>query len=105
MSELITLLQDLATAFCAAFNAVYFGGRATTRGQRASHRIGSAAMALVSAAVAVESVFFLALRQAFEQGGSLEAFMAPAAWFSARMLLFLGTAFVSVLILRQELRR
>ncbi len=105
MADVLVLLQDFATIFCAGFNAAYFSKRWATRGSRASHRVGSAALALLNAAIAVEGGFSLALYWTYRWQGSLEGFFWPPAWLSARLALLAGTAFISALILRQERRR
>jgi hypothetical protein len=57
---------------------------------------------VLNAAVAVESVFFLALYWTYRWQGALDRFFWPPAWLSARVLLLIGTAFITVLILRQR---
>ncbi|MGD0114911.1 MAG: hypothetical protein ABSC13_02760 [Dehalococcoidia bacterium] len=105
MADALVLLQDFATIFCAGFNAAYFSKRWAARGNRASHRVGSAALAVLNAAVAVESVFSMALYWTYRWQGSLAPFFWPPAWLSARLALLAGAAFISALILRQERRR
>jgi hypothetical protein len=105
MADVLVLLQDIATIFCAGFNAAYFSKRWAARRSRASHRVGSAALALLNAAVAVEGVFSAALYWTYRWQGSLDGFFWPPAWLSARLALLAGTAFISALILRQERRR
>lgn len=105
MPDVLVLLQDIATVACGSFNAAYFSTRWARRGARASHRVGAAALTLLNAAVALESVFFLALYWTYEWQGSLERFFWPPAWLSARLLLLIGTSFISALIVRQQRRR
>jgi hypothetical protein len=105
MADVLVLLQDFVTIFCAGFNAAHFLGRWVDGGSRASHRVGAAALTVLNAAIALQSAFFLALYWAYRWQGPLGPFFWPPAWLSARLLLLAGTAFISALILRQGRRR
>jgi uncharacterized membrane protein len=104
MLEVLALLQDLATIGCGTFNAAYFAARWARTKSRPSHRVGVAALTLVNAAVVLESLFFLALYWTYQWHRSLDLFLSPLAWLSARSLLLAGTAFISLLIVRQRRR-
>ena len=104
MPDVLVLVQDIVTIGCGGFNAVYFANRWVERGTRASHRVAAAALTLLNSAVAVESAFFLALYWTYRWQGALDRFFWPPAWLSARVLLLIGTAFISALILRQQRR-
>ncbi len=89
---------DLATALSAAFNTVYFlGYLALRRGETPSHRLAAAALALVSLGAMVESLSFLAFLALPATGSPL----GSLPWALARTLPLIGTAFVSLLILRR----
>jgi hypothetical protein len=102
MPDALVLVQDIVTIACGGFNAAYFSTRWTERGARPSRRVAAAALALLNAAIAVESVFFLALYWTYRWQGALDRFFWPPAWLSARLLLLVGTAFISALILRER---
>lgn len=105
MLEVLALLQDVATIACGSFNAAHFAARWARARSRPSHRVGAAALTLVNAAVVLESAFSLALYWTYHWHGSLALFFSPLAWLSARSLLLAGTAFISLLIVRQQRRR
>jgi len=105
MLEVLALLQDLATIACGSFNVVHFAALWAGARSRPSHRVGAAALTLVNAAVVLESAFSLALYWTYQWHGSVDLFLSPLAWLSARSLLLAGTAFISLLIVRQQRRR
>ena len=105
MLDVLVLAQDIATAACGGFNALHFLGYWLGRGTTRSRRVGAAALTVINAAVVVESLFFLALYWTHRWQGSIDLFLSPPIWLSARTLLLLGTAFISALILRQQGRR
>jgi hypothetical protein len=102
MADVLVLLQDIVTIGCGGFNAAYFAMRWAERGTGAPHRVAAAALTLLNAAIAVESAFFLALYWTYRWQGALDRFFWPPAWLSARVLLLVGTAFITALILRQS---
>ena len=103
MPDVLVLLQHIATIGCGGFNAAYFAARWARKDT--SHRVGAAALTLMNTAVVLESAFFLALYWTYQWRGSLRPFFWPPAWLAARMLLLVGTALISALILRQQRRR
>jgi hypothetical protein len=105
MADLLVLVQDLATAACGSFNALYFFVYWLRGSVSAPRRVGAAALTLMNAAIVVESLFFLGLYWTHQWRGSVDIFLSPSVWLSARLLLLLGTAFISMLILRQQRRR
>jgi len=105
MLDAIVLTQDIATAACGGFNAIHFLGLWLGRGTARSRRVGAAALTVINAAIVMESLFFLALYWTHRWQGSIDVFLSPPVWLSARTLLLLGTAFISALILRQQGRR
>ena len=105
MLDAIVLAQDIATAACGSFNAIHFLGYWLDRGSSRSRRVAAAALTVINAAVVVESLFFLALYWTHRWRGSIDLFLSPPVWISARTLLLLGTTFISALILRQQRRR
>jgi hypothetical protein len=105
MADALVAAQDLATAACAAFNALYFlvyRLRSSVSGPR---RLGAAALVVVNAALLVESLFFLALFLVHRWRGPVDVFFWPPVWLSVRSLMLVGAAFISLLILRQVTRR
>jgi hypothetical protein len=103
MPDALVLVQDILTIACGGFNAAYFATRWAGRDARPSHRVAAAALTLLNAAIALQSVFFLALYWTYRWQGALDRFFWPPAWLGARALLLAGTAFVSALILRQSI--
>ena len=105
MLDVLVLAQDIATAACGSFNALHFLGYWLGRDTARSRRVAAAALTVINAAVVVESLFFLALYWTHRCRSSIDLFLSPLAWISARTLLLLGTAFISALILRQQRQR
>ena len=93
----LVFAQYFATAISSAFNTYYFlGYRSSTR----RRRIGAVALALMSLAIFIESLYFgtFSLYQGHEWATSF--FLNPSYWLGARLLLCLGTLLISALILR-----
>jgi hypothetical protein len=105
MLDVLVLAQDIATAACGSFNAIHFLGYWLGRDTARSRRVAAAALTVINAAVVVESLFFLALYWTHRWQGSIDLFLSPPVWISARTLLLLGAAFISALILRQQRQR
>jgi hypothetical protein len=105
MGDALVAAQDLATAVCGAFNAVYFFFYWLRPGSSPARRLGAAALVLLNAALVVESLFFLSLFLVHRWQGPVDVFFWPPAWLSARGLLLAGAGFISLLILRQVARR
>jgi hypothetical protein len=103
MPDALVLVQDILTIACGGFNAAYFATRWAGRDARPSHRVAAAALTLLNAAIALQSVFFLALYWTYRWQGALDRFFWPPAWLAARALLLAGTAFISALIFRQSI--
>jgi len=98
--------QDLATALCGGFNCLYFLLYALRQPQAPRKRIGAAALSLVNGGALVESLYLLALYLSLRlQRVSQTELLAPGPWLLARALPFLGTAFVTALVLRSLDRR
>lgn len=91
---------DAATMACAAFNLVYFLYRlARCREETTSRAVAVLALALISLAAMGESLFLLASL-------TVSPASSPSAnigWALVRALPLAGTAFISILILRQVL--
>jgi len=97
--------QDLATAFCGGFNSLYFLLYALRQPVALRRRVGAAALALVNGGALVESLYLLALYLSLHWGWPSQTLLcAPGPWLLARVLPFLGTAFVTLLILRSRNR-
>lgn len=92
----LALGEDLATALCGAFNAVYFLHFVWNRPEEGSgRRVAAAALALVNLGALAESlaIFLLVLLS--------PPAPSPLTWVLIRALPFAGTAFISLLILRR----
>jgi hypothetical protein len=100
MPDALVLAQDIVTIACAAFNAAHFASRCV---ETQAHRVAAFTLTLVNAAVVLETAFFLALYHAYQWHASLDRFFAPPAWLTARVLLLLAVALITVLILRRSL--
>ena len=102
LGDTLAVAQDLTTALCAGFNFLYFLSYLVRRQEAPPRRVGAAALALVNAGALAESLYFAALYATYRLGWQTEmAFLAPSPWLLARSLPFLGTLFVSLLILRR----
>ena len=95
--------QDLATGLCGGFNSLYFLLYALRQPEALRRRIGAAALALVNGGALVESLYLLALYLSLRWGWPSQTLLCtPGPWLLARVLPFLGTAFVTLLILRSR---
>lgn len=93
----LALGEDLATALCGAFNAVYFLHFTWNRPQeRAARRVAAAALALVNLGALAEGLSFFTLLILLSP-----PVPSPLTWVLIRALPFAGTAFISLLILRR----
>jgi hypothetical protein len=81
-------------ALCAVVNAAYFVGRVTAA-EPLSRKLAALVLAMLFLGSLAESVVLIA----WLRTGESQLFSA-AAWMFARSLTFVGTGFVSVLILR-----
>lgn len=97
----LVVAQDVGTAVCAVFNVGYFSLLWLRAKGWQARRLGAAALALVNAAIALESLFFQAVYWCYGMGVSIEALLSPGVWLMARFLLFAAAAFMTVLILRR----
>jgi len=99
--DAVVVSQDLTTALCGGFNALYCLAYVLRRAEAPRRRVGAAALALVNGGALVESLYLLAVYLSPRLGWrSQTELLAPGPWLLARSLLSLGTAFVAVLILR-----
>lgn len=105
MGDALVAAQDVATAACGAFNALYFLLYWWRPRSSPPRRLGAAALVLLNTALVVESLFFLSLFLVHRWRGPVDLFFWPPAWLSARSLLFVGAAFISLLIVRQAAHR
>ena len=101
----IILTQYLVTALSSGFNAVYFSSyRAPLR----RRRIGALALALLSVAILIESIYFTCFSLSYIYNGKeflSGLLLNPGLWLGVRLLLCLGSLLVSALILRHLLNR
>jgi hypothetical protein len=101
LGDALAVAQDLTTALCGGFNAIYFLLYVLRRQETLSRRVGAAALALVNAGALAESLYFSALYTTNRLGWWAEMpLLSPFPWLLARSLPFLGTLFVSLLVLR-----
>jgi hypothetical protein len=101
LGDALAVAQDLTTALCGGFNALYFLLYLLRRQETLPRRVGAAALALVNAGALVESLYFSALYTTYRLGwrGDMPL-LSPLPWLLVRSLPFLGTLFVSLLVLR-----
>jgi hypothetical protein len=101
LGDALAVAQDLATALCGGFNALYFLLYLLQRQETLPRRVGAAALALVNGGALVESLYLSTLYTTYHLGWRGETpFLSPFPWLLARSLPFLGTLFVSLLVLR-----
>jgi hypothetical protein len=98
---LLVVAQDGATAVCAGFNSAYFSLLGLQGDGPRARRVAAAALAVLNAAIVVESLFAQALFWAHRSGASLDTLLSPGPWLAARFLLFLAAALITFLILRR----
>ncbi len=101
----IILTQHIVTALSSGFNAVYFS---TYRAPLRRRRIGALALALLSLAILIESLYFtcFSLSYIYNEKEFLSVLLLnPGLWLGVRLLLCLGSLLVSALILRHLLDR
>jgi len=101
LGDALAVAQDLTTALCGGFNALYFLLYLLRRQETLPRRVGAAVLALVNAGALVESLYLSTLYTTYHLGWRGETpFLSPFPWLLARSLPFLGTLFVSLLVLR-----
>jgi hypothetical protein len=101
LGDALAVAQDLTTALCGGFNALYFLLYLLRRQETVSRRVAAAALAVVNAGALAESLYFSALYTTYRLGWRAQTpFLSPFPWLLARSLPFLGTLFVSLLVLR-----
>jgi hypothetical protein len=101
LGDALAVAQDLTTALCGGFNALYFLLYVLRRQETLPRRVGAAALALVNAGALAESLYFSALYTTHRLGWRREIpLLSPLPWLLARSLPFLGTLSVSLLVLR-----
>jgi hypothetical protein len=101
LGDALAVAQDLTTALCGGFNALYFLLYLLRRRETLARRVGAAALALVNAGALVESLYFSAFYTTYRLGWRGEMpFLSPLPWLLVRSLPFAGTLFVSLLVLR-----
>jgi hypothetical protein len=101
----LILTQYLITALSSGFNAVYF---LSYRSPLRRRRTGALALALLSLAILIESLYFtcFSLSYIYNEKGFLSGLLLnPGLWLGVRLLLCLGSLLVSALIVRHLLDR
>lgn len=98
---LLVVAQDAATAACAGFNSAYFSLLWLQGDGSPPRRVGAAALAVLNAAILVETLFAQALFWAHRSGASLDTLFSPGPWLAARFLLLIAAALITILILRR----
>jgi hypothetical protein len=101
LGDALAVAQDLTTALCGGFNAIYFLLYMLRRQETLPRRVGAAALALVNVGALVESLYLSTLYTTYHLGWRGDTpLLSPFPWLLARSLPFLGTLFVSLLVLR-----
>lgn len=98
---LLVTAQDVATAACAGFNSAYFSLLWLQGDDSQPRRVAAAALAILNAAIVVETLFAQALFWTYRSGASLDTLLSPGPWLSARFLLLIAAALITILILRR----
>ncbi len=101
----IIITQYIVTALSSGFNAVYFSGYRSPLRRR---RIGALALALLSVAILIESLYFTCFSLFYIYNGNeflSSLLLNPGLLLGVRLLLCLGSLLMSVLILRHLLNR
>jgi hypothetical protein len=97
----VAAVLDAGTASCAALNAAYFLQRLLSAYDFAqARRLAAAILVVVSLASLIEALSLLALAV---RGG--EASLDATPWAVVRMLVFAGTASISMLVVRRWVLR
>ncbi len=99
----LVLAQDSATMACAGGNAAYFAFY-LRRSVTLVRRVSAAILATVNLGIFVERIYSIDLYLASQDGLDFPS-PEPASWLLAHLLLFLGTAATTALIVRQLLHR
>jgi hypothetical protein len=97
----LVVAQDVGTALCAVFNGAYFSLLWLRAKGSQSRRLAAAALALINAAIALESLFFQAIYWCYGMGVSIDALLSPGVWLATRFLPFAAAALMTILILRR----
>ena len=101
LGDALAVTQDLTTALCGGFNALYFLLYLLHRQETLPRRVGAAALVMVNAGALVEGLYLSALYTTYRLGWRGEAvFLSPYPWLLVRSLPFLGTLLISLLVLR-----
>jgi len=93
--ELVLVCEAVSSLVCSSLNCLYFGRYAFATARAAARRVAATALVVVNAALAAEAGAFLALAP---NGDGLELALS----FALRSLMLLATAFLSLLIWRQN---
>jgi hypothetical protein len=103
--DLLILTQYIVTALSSGFNAAYFSGYRSPLRRR---RIGALALALLSVAILIESIYFTCFSLFYIYNGKeflSSLLLNPGLLLGVRLLLCLGSLLISVIILRHLLNR
>ena len=92
----LILAQYAITAISSGFNACYFFSYRSPIRRR---RIGAVVLAVASAAIFIESVYFGSFILFQDQGWAI--FLEPRYWLMAKLSLCVGSLLMSALIMRQ----
>jgi hypothetical protein len=93
----LILIQYVITAASAGFNAWYF---CRYRSPVRRRRIGALTLALLSAAILLESLYLIGVAM-FTSDWAGSFFFTPSCWQAARLLVCTGSLVVTALILRR----
>ncbi|MFQ5879775.1 MAG: hypothetical protein ACE5IZ_06365 [Dehalococcoidia bacterium] len=96
----LVLAQDVTMVACALVNVAYFLLYLGRTGA-AARRLGAAVLVLLNLGVMAEGAYLFTLYTAYRIGPGPASLLAPTPWLLARLLLFLGTAATTALVVRQ----
>jgi hypothetical protein len=98
----LAAMIDSATAALAGFTAVTLARVAVHRREPGGRRLGAAALAWTTAAIALESLLSLALFLSYSLGAPADLAFDPAFRLPARALVFAGAAVLAWLVARRR---
>ena len=92
-------VADGTAAASGAFNASWLLGVAQSAAP--GRRVAAAALAMLSAGIAVQALLSQAMRWALAPGAESGPLMASGPWLASRLLLLAGSLLITMLILRR----
>lgn len=96
--DFLVIVQCLMAALSSGFNALYF---LSYRSPRRSRQVAAAAMALVSFSTLAENLYSGVLFFSRGASGLAGLYLYPVVSVTVRTLVLMGTAFITMLIVRK----